>query len=411
MNIGTHTAKTRYNSPYSVNRSTNQVIQLLREHESLSRNEIATLLGFSRTKVTSIVAELISFGLIEEGGSADSNGGRRPRTLAFTVDFGYIIGIDMRVTSLNIAVANFRGELIGSMITPISIQDSPDQIIKIIGEQVLLLLDEHQLHIDKVIGIGFGIPSPVDFESGLIISKSIMIGWENYPIREALHKIFPRAAILIDNEVNLMALGELRAGMGREYKNLIFVKVGTGIGAGIISNGHIHRGSTGCEGQIGHISVDPQGPVCHCGNVGCLELIAGASAIAQRAKKHAVDNPESILAKQMEENHGILSAEDVGIAAMRGDRFANEIIQDSGRQLGKVLATLVTLLNPDAVLIGGGVSNIGSQFLVAIRREVLQLSIPLSTRHLVIDLSSIQSEAGVTGAITLALDHIFAVEQ
>ena len=197
---------------------------------------------------------------------------------------------------------------------------------------------------------------------------------------------------------------------GQEYENFIYVKIGTGIGAGIISNGHIHRGSTGCEGQIGHISVDPQGPVCHCGNVGCLELVAGAPAIAERAIQFAKENPESILAELRDEQDGNLSGEDVGIAAMRGDRYANKIIQDSGRQIGKILATLVALLNPDAVLIGGGVSNIGAQFLVAIRREVLRLSIPLSTRHLVIDLSPIRSEAGVAGAIALSLDYVFAVE-
>jgi predicted NBD/HSP70 family sugar kinase len=168
--------------------------------------------------------------------------------------------------------------------------------------------------------------------------------WENYPIRDFFQEAFPNADVWVDNDVNMMALGELRAGAGIGVDNFIFVKIGTGIGAGIICHGLVHRGSTGSAGDIGHIRVDPGGPVCHCGNVGCLEILAAGPAIAARAIEAARNGSSAILAGKLEANDGMLRSEDVGVAAREGDRIANEIIQSSGHMIGDVLAGAGELL-------------------------------------------------------------------
>jgi predicted NBD/HSP70 family sugar kinase len=238
-----------------------------------------------------------------------------------------------------------------------------------------------------------------------------MPGWDAYPIRTFFRDIFTNAIVTVDNDVNVMALGELRAGAGRSHENFIYVKVGTGIGAGIVARGEIYRGADGCAGDIGHICADKDGPVCHCGNIGCLESVAAGPPMANRAVEAVLANRSPILAKYYRAQDGKLTAVDVGRAAAEGDQAANEIIRDSGRMVGEVLAGLVNFFNPSLILIGGGVSNIGHQFLASIRSGILHRSLPLSTRKLRIDASSMKQDAGVVGAIALALEHVFAVGQ
>jgi predicted NBD/HSP70 family sugar kinase len=213
----------------------------------------------------------------------------------------------------------------------------------------------------------------------------------------------------VDNDVNIMALGEYYAGEKINPDSFIFVKIGTGIGAGIISNGKIHRGDTGCAGDIGHICVDKNGPICRCGNKGCLEAIAGGLAIAERATAAAQNNESAILVKHMAENGGILRAEDVGLAQREGDWVSAEIIQYSGKMIGEALAGLVNFFNPSHIILGGGVTGLGNQLLSSIRQSVLKRSTPLATRHLTIEYSKMGNEAGFTGAISLLLEYLFYV--
>jgi predicted NBD/HSP70 family sugar kinase len=234
--------------------------------------------------------------------------------------------------------------------------------------------------------------------------------WENFRIRGFFKETFPSAFVVVDNDVNIMALGEQRAGDGANVDHFIFVKIGTGIGAGIISNGKIHRGSDGSAGDIGHICVDKKGPLCTCGNIGCLEAMAAGPAIVSKAMEAARNGTSPILSQLLESNGGVFQAEDVNAACREGDQAALEIIRGSGQMVGDVLAGLVNFFNPSHIFIGGRIANFGNHLLVAIRRAVLQRSLPLATTHLSIKFSRMGSDAGVTGAIALALDHLFAIE-
>jgi predicted NBD/HSP70 family sugar kinase len=228
--------------------------------------------------------------------------------------------------------------------------------------------------------------------------------WENHP---NLLKRLPRLRHC-GYDVNIMP--QNNAG-SVDIDNFIFVKIGTGIGAGIISNGKIHRGSDGCAGDIGHICVDKEGPLCACGNIGCLEAMAGGPAIAAKGLQAARNGSSPVLSAIRNSNGGIIRPEDVNLACREGDQAALEIIRSSGQMVGEVLASLVNFFNPSHIFIGGGIANFGNHLLVAIRQSVLRRSLPLATRRLSIDFSPTSSDAGITGAIFLALEYLFVTRR
>jgi glucokinase-like ROK family protein len=258
-------------------------------------------------------------------------------------------------------------------------------------------------------GIGIGIPGPVDFSLGTVVSPPIMPGWDKYPIIQTMQQWFPHANVVVDNDVNVMALGEMNAGIGSGISDMIFVKIGTGIGSGVICQGQIYRGASGCAGDIGHISVDKNGPLCHCGNRGCLEAMTGGPAMAERALTAAIAGKSPILMRRYVANGEKLTAEDIGYAAREGDAVSNEIIRESGQMLGDVLASLVNFYNPEMIVIGGGVSNLGNLLLSSVRQTVLNRSTPLATRNLNIVFSAIGADAGVIGAVNLVMDYLFTI--
>jgi glucokinase-like ROK family protein len=293
---------------------------------------------------------------------------------------------------------------------PADVRDEPTVVLGDVKQRVLTMLARQSIRAEQVLGIGIGVPGPVDFAKGVLVAPPLMPTWEGFSIRGYFYAVFPSSFVAVDNDVNIMALGELRAGAGSGVDNFIFVKIGTGIGAGVVCHGQVHRGSNGSAGDIGHICADHHGPICRCGNIGCLEMMAAGPAIAARAVEAAQNGSSLILAKKLESNNGTLKAEDVGAAAREGDRAAIEIIQTSGELIGDVLAGLVNFSNPSLILVGGGVANIGNQLLASIRQAVLRRSTALATRNLITNFSALGAEAGVTGAIHLALEHLFVVQ-
>jgi glucokinase-like ROK family protein len=394
----------------SISEQEAQVVDALRRQAAVSRTDLARLTRWSRPKVTAVVNKLIQRGYIMEVGEGDSQGGRRPRLLRFDTQLGYVIGVDIGATSLDLALADLNAQVLQRESGPADVRDEPAVLLGDVKRRLLEMIERRGLRPEQVLGVGVGVPGPVDFAKGVLVAPPLMPAWENFSIRSFFHHPFPNAFVSVDNDVNIMALGELRAGAGRGVENFIFVKIGTGIGAGIVCHGLVHRGSAGSAGDIGHICADRNGPICRCGNIGCLEILAAGPAIAAQAAAAAQDGSSAILAKKLKASAGALRAEDVGAAAREGDRKAIEIIQSSGHLIGDVLAGLVNFFNPSLILVGGGVSNIGNQLLASIRQAVLRRSTALATRELIISYSPMGAEAGVTGAIHLALEHLFVVK-
>jgi glucokinase-like ROK family protein len=236
-----------------------------------------------------------------------------------------------------------------------------------------------------------------------------MPGWDDYPIRERFADRY-RAPVWVDNDVNVLALGEWRSGIAAGHDNVVVVKVGTGIGAGIISDGRLHRGAQGSAGDVGHIQVsDDPAVICRCGNIGCLEALAGGGAIGRAGEAAARDGRSARLQVALDQR-GSVSAEDVARAASAGDPIAVALLQSAGRRVGQMLAGIVNFFNPSLIVIGGGVANSPDQLLAAIRESIYRRSLPLATRELLIHRSSLGGLAGVIGASSMVVDQLFARE-
>ncbi len=387
------------------------VIDLIRNYHDFSKADLVSITNFSRTKITSCINSLVKKNIVSENISTEYTGGRRSKTFSLNGKLGYVAGVDIGATSIDLVIANFAGERLVRYSESASVREGPIIILGRVCTLLEKMLAENNFDADKLGGIGIGIPGPVDFSRGTVVSPPIMPGWDSYPIIQTVQQWFPSANVVVDNDVNVMALGEIYQGAGKGVDNLIFIKIGTGIGAGIICDGRIYRGSCGCAGDIGHISVNKNGPLCHCGNKGCLEAVAAGPAIAERALMGAQAGKSPILMKYYEANGGFLKAENVGDAAKEGDALATEVIRESGQLVGDVLASLVNFYNPDMIVIGGGVSNLGNQLLSSIRQSVLNRSLPLATRDLQIVFSAIGPDAGVIGAVNLAMDYMFTLSE
>ena len=387
-----------------------EIIRALRRQGRISRSEISNITGWSKAKASQEIRSLVDKGYLVEVGEGASQGGRKPRLLRINNQLGYVAGIDMGATSLDIALADVSGSILQRCSEPTDVKLSPETVLGRCTELLFELIQAQGAAPDQILGIGVGVPGPVDFARGVLVAPPLMPEWENFPIRDFFKKTFPSAFVVVDNDVNIMALGEQRAGDGAGIDHFIFVKIGTGIGAGIISNGKIHRGSDGCAGDIGHICVDKEGPLCACGNKGCLEAMAAGPAIAAKALEAARNGISPILSQMREANGGVIRPEDVNAACREGDQAALDIIRDSGQMIGDVLAGLVNFFNPSHIFVGGGITNFGNHLLVAIRRAVLHRSLPLATTHLSIKFSRVGSNAGVMGSISLALDYLFTIE-
>ena len=382
-------------------------VDLVRKKGPLSRTAIAEYLEISRGSVTAIAGNLVDLNVLTEVGHGKSEGGRRPRLLDVNAELGYIAGVDIGATSVDLALADFQGSILERKAEPADVREEPDQVLDRIIDLIVEMLSSQGAEITDLVGLGIGVPGPVQFPAGLLIEPPLMPAWDSFPIKRFIRQRIPQINPVVDNDVNIMAIGEARVGGGKGLDNFFYIKIGTGIGCGVINNGHIYRGSDGTAGDVGHICVDYNGPICHCGNTGCLESMAAGPAIAQRGREAAESGESEIMAKRLELNRGELTSKDVGEAAAAGDQAANRIINESGRMIGGVLAGLVNFYNPRAIFIGGGVSNIGHQLLSTIRQATLRRATALSTSSLLIDYSKLGSDAGVHGAIWIAIENVF----
>ncbi len=377
------------------------------EGRSFSRARLTEALSSSRGKVTAEVSRLMEIGVLAEDGLAESEGGRRSSLLCIPRSAGYVASVFIGASSMDVALTTLGSEIVSHRAEAADVRDGPRQILGRVKEMLSGMLSEQSAETGDVLAIGVGVPGPVEQASGLLTVPPIMPGWDRFPIREAFAGEYG-APVFVDNEVNAMALGEHWGGVGKRVNDMIFVKIGTGIGAGIVIGGRLHRGPQGCAGDFGHVCVDPEGPICTCGNSGCLEAMAAAPAIVREAEKCARDGGSSMLADILSEK-GELSAVDVAGAARHGDQCALTVIRRSGRLIGQTIATLVSVLNPSLIVIGGGVSHIGTGFLAEIRSSVYSRSLPLATRTLPIVMSELDEEAGVVGASVMAAEGVLSM--
>ena len=378
------------------------VLQTIFWSVGVSRYDISHRLAYSKSKTNSLVASLLDMGLLNEMGLQNSNGGRRAETLQISSGLGVLLCLDLGATSLDLAVMNPDLTVLAQHAEQLDVRSGPGNVMARVRLLMRQLLAQCGATSKQVIGIGMGVPGPVDFESGQLVNPPLMPNWDSFSIRDYLREEYS-APVFVDNDVNLMALGESWR-LQRSLQNFLVIKVGTGIGCGIVCHGEVYRGANGSAGDVGHICVDTAGPRCHCGNLGCVETMAAGPAITRMATEAAVTGESAQLAACLAEK-GEITPEDVGQASRNGDADANRIIQHTGSLIGQMLASVVNFFNPSHVFIGGGITRIGPLFLASVRQSVYQRSLALSTRHLEIQYTPLAEQAGLVGAGVLAMQE------
>ena len=382
------------------------VLETVRADLARTRPEIVRTTGLGRNLVTQRVTQLLECGLLAEGMLGPSTGGRAPRELRFNARAGHVLVAELGATGTAVGLADLAGTIIARHEEPAEVVRGPEPVLARVDELFRELL-ERQAETPEIWGIGIGLPGPVEFQTGRPVAPPIMPGWDGFPVREYFVERY-HASTWVDNDVNVMALGELRGGLAQGERDVIYVKVGTGIGAGLVSGGRLHRGAQGCAGDIGHIAVaDDTGVLCRCGRFDCLEALAGGYAVARDARAAVAQGRSDYLAQVVELGREI-EASDVTMAASHGDQVSVDLLQRSATLVGEALARLVNFFNPAVILIGGGVAEAGDAYLATVRQVVFSRSLPLATRSLRLIRSPIGQQAGLRGAAFMVVDELLS---
>ena len=379
-----------------------RLLRLLRDEGPISRAELGDRLDLTRPRLLAEVERLVAAGYLAEAGMAASRGGRRSTLVELQPRLRFA-AIDLGASSIDVEVTNGRLEPVAAYQEGADIRSGPKVILHRVNE--LLAKARTDGAFERLDAVGIGVPGPVSFRDGVPVSPPIMPGWDRYPVRELLAREHGCPAV-VDNDVNIMAIGERHGGVAHSVDDFLFVKIGTGIGCGIHLGGGVYRGVDGCAGDIGHIQVDAHGPVCSCGNAGCLEALFSGAALARDAGAAARGGESPALAERLAAN-GEIGARDVAEGAAEGDVTCIRLIRDGGRRVGATLATLVSFANPSMIVIGGGLAQLGHILLAEIRSVVYRRSLPLATGNLPVVLSELGARAGVSGAAVLASDTAF----
>jgi glucokinase len=368
------------------------LFQLLRDGQARTRAELALTTGLARSTVASRIDALISSGLVGPAGEASSSGGRPPSRFAFNPAARVVLAVDVGATHVIVAVTDLGGSILAERRLTQEVADGPDVVLGRVIAAGKELLAEAGRDIADLAGMGIGLPGPVEHATGRPVKPPIMPGWDGFDVVPYVQRSLP-VPVLVDNDVNIMALGE-RTAYWPEHQNFLFIKVATGIGAGIISNGELQRGANGTAGDLGHVRV-PRGDevLCRCGNYGCLEALASGPAVARQLHELGLEAS---------------TGADVLRLVGEGNLQAIQALRQAGRDVGDVLATVVNLLNPSMIVIGGSVGEAGEHLVAGIREVVYRRSLPLATTHLRIGISMAGDRAAILGASQMVTQYVLS---
>jgi predicted NBD/HSP70 family sugar kinase len=365
-----------------------RVVRAVRMAGSLTQAEIARSTGLSAATVSNIVRELKDGGTVEV--TPTSAGGRRARSISLSGAAGHVIGIDFGHTHLRVAIASLAHEVLAEDSERLDVDSSSregfDRAERMVGQ----LIEASGISREKVIGAGLGLPGPIDRESGVLGPTAMLPGWVGAnPSAEMAERL--GVPVHVDNDANLGALGELVWGAGRGARDLVYIKVAAGVGAGLVMGGRLYRGPGGTAGELGHITLDETGPVCRCGNRGCLETFAAARYVLPLLQPaHGAD----------------LTMEKVVALAHGGDPGCRRVIADVGRHIAGGVAVLCNLLNPSRVVIGGPFAEAGDLLLGPIRDSLPRYAIPSAVRQLSVVPGALGRRAEVLGAIAVVFSEM-----
>lgn len=380
-------------SPAASWASPGHLLDLVRTGQANRRRELQEVTGLSRSTITSRVDQLLDAGLLHESGVDKGQRGRPSSVLAFNQDYGVVLTADLGATHARVAVCDLAGESLVESGANLQITQEPDAVLKWLEDAWTDQLSSPLLKNRRIVGVGVGVPGPVDYEAGRLVRPPIMPDWDGYSVRDRLSECFG-VPTFVDNDANVMALGEFHAALPG-CPSLLFVKVATGIGAGLVVDGRLIRGIHGGSGDIGHIRVGQFNSerVCSCGARGCLAASVSGGALARRLRE---------LGRPVE------TSRDAVKLAGQGDTAAVDLLREAGLLIGDVLATSVSLLNPQALMIGGDLPLAQDHFMAALRERLYQRTQPLATRDLRVLTSTLGERSGIVGAAYMVIEEVFS---
>ena len=380
-----------------------QIINHYLYNHSSTLPDLAKELKVSVPTITKFIGEMTEKNYIISYGKQETNEGRPPTLYGLNPQSGYFIGVDIKKTTLNLAVMNFVGEIFDSkMGVPCRLNNTPEGLEHLCGE-ILSFIDQLEIEHDKILNIGINISGRVNPESGYSYS---CFNFEERPLAEILSERM-NYPVSIDNDSRAMTYGEMVKGVVKGEKNVIFINLSWGLGCGLIFNGKLYTGKSGFSGEFGHFSVFDNEKICNCGKKGCLETEVSGLAL-HRNLLHAIEEgKESILSDKIKENPDSVTLADIIDATNKEDLLCIELIEDIGQKLGRYLAALINLLNPELVVLGGELAQTEDYILQPIRSAVRKYSLNLVNKDTALVLSKLQERAGIVGACMLARYKMF----
>lgn len=370
--------------------------RLIASGAAVSRAELARATGLARSTINTHLDDLRTSGVVIESGSAGNGGRGRPaHCLALAPRAGVVLVADTGVRTARLAVTDLEQAVLAECEMDVDVALGPERTLDVLTEGLRALLAQSGTAPNAVKALVVGLPGPVDSQMGVPVRPPIMPGWDAFPVGQTMSERFS-CAVIVDNDVNLMALGEARA-RPPEAAPLLFLKTGTGIGGGVVAaDGQLHRGSDGAAGDIGHIRVSgADDVVCQCGNVGCVEAVASATAVLGRLRtEHAALMSESTV--------------DLARLLRNGDPVAVRLIRAAAETIGEVIATLVHFYNPRTIVLGGLITTASDDVLAGVRGVVYRRALPLATRHLTLTNSTLGPSAGLAGGAVAGLEHVLS---
>lgn len=370
-----------------------RVIGTLRDHGTISRAEIARRTGLSRSTVSSLVNDLQASGLVVEiadvAGGPRSHGGRPPILLSFDTSAGVAVGINFDHRHVRVAVADLSSRVLAERHRQLDIDHEAEEGLDAAAALVQAALDEAGVDRSRVVGAGVGLPGPIDRATGVVGSSAILPGWVGVTAVDELRERLG-VPVLVDNDANLGALAEAAYGAGAGAQDFVYLMLSSGIGAGLILQGRLYRGSVGLAGELGHVLVDPDGPVCRCGNRGCLETAAAGPALVEQLRRSHGDG---------------LTVRDMLRLAREGDRGCCRVLADAGRAVGSAVAVLCNVLNPSLLVVGGELGGAGELLLDGVRESIRRWALPAAAEALEVVPGALGERAEVLGAVALVVSE------
>ncbi|MGQ9555169.1 MAG: ROK family protein [Anaerolineae bacterium] len=380
------------------------VFEQIRQRGTTSRAEIVSATGLSKATVSSIVAELLAAGLVQETGIVSAAIGR-PRVLLEMVPDAFLaLGGELSDDECRVVLTNVRAEPLARATHHVS-DSSADALLQVLDEAVHEVI--RGVDASCILGLGVAIPGIVHPPSGLV-SYSVIINWENVPLGEKLAQRFPWRRVGVFSRGHAATWGEYRHGAGQGVSNLAYVRAGTGIGLGLVLNGSLYVGDIYGAGGIGHTTVQPDGELCRCGNRGCLETVASTGALLRLARKLLSENCENPLWRDLQGDLDGLSFQMLTAAAHQGNPLAIQTLAAGGRWLGLAISTVVNLLTPEMIIFGGPLAQAGDFVLNALRGELLQRSVQSNVSRVKVVPSALKEDAPAVGAASLVMHELTA---